>query len=162
MGPATAPPSGKWWRNWISQHAKYTCSFCGKTKMKRWAVGIWHCGSCMKTVAAGAWTSHTTSVLTVKSTVRSLRDPKGGWKRYLLRWASSAINGLIYIKKKYLSFLPHRLLSVLFNKHGGKPSVRDRDRFTREPSGRLESDSCDSQRTEESMNQRSQSWLALG
>lgn len=92
----------------ISQHAKYTCSFCGKvrnsrhssvtviksiirlycraflfvvvnqffiivvilvfadmtcnevcflvqTKMKRKAVGIWHCGSCMKTVAGGAW-----------------------------------------------------------------------------------------------------------
>ncbi|KAI3375266.1 hypothetical protein L3Q82_021766 [Scortum barcoo] len=40
----------------ISQHAKYTCSFCGKTKMKRRAVGIWHCGSCRKTVAGGAWT----------------------------------------------------------------------------------------------------------
>uniref|UniRef100_A0A8C0S011 Ribosomal protein L37a n=2 Tax=Canis lupus familiaris TaxID=9615 RepID=A0A8C0S011_CANLF len=40
----------------ISQHAKYTCSFCGKTKMKRQAVDIWHCGSCMKTVASGAWT----------------------------------------------------------------------------------------------------------
>uniref|UniRef100_A0A671YLE0 Zgc:171772 n=1 Tax=Sparus aurata TaxID=8175 RepID=A0A671YLE0_SPAAU len=40
----------------ISQHAKYTCSFCGKTKMKRRAVGIWHCGSCKKTVAGGAWT----------------------------------------------------------------------------------------------------------
>uniref|UniRef100_A0A8D0U283 Ribosomal protein L37a n=1 Tax=Sus scrofa TaxID=9823 RepID=A0A8D0U283_PIG len=37
-------------------HTKYTCSFCGKTKMKRRAVGIWHCGSCMKTVAGGAWT----------------------------------------------------------------------------------------------------------
>ncbi|XP_040855975.1 melanoma-associated antigen 8-like [Ochotona curzoniae] len=37
----------------ISQHAKYTCSFCGKTKMKRHAVGIWHCGSCIKTVAGG-------------------------------------------------------------------------------------------------------------
>uniref|UniRef100_A0A8D2N5I2 Ribosomal protein L37a n=1 Tax=Zonotrichia albicollis TaxID=44394 RepID=A0A8D2N5I2_ZONAL len=45
----------------ISQHAKYTCSFCGKTKMKRKAVGIWHCGSCMKTVAGGAWTYNTTS-----------------------------------------------------------------------------------------------------
>uniref|UniRef100_A0A2K5CWZ9 Ribosomal protein L37a n=1 Tax=Aotus nancymaae TaxID=37293 RepID=A0A2K5CWZ9_AOTNA len=40
----------------ISQHLKYTCSFCGKTKMKRRAVGIWHCGSSMKTVAGGAWT----------------------------------------------------------------------------------------------------------
>uniref|UniRef100_A0A8C9LTJ8 60S ribosomal protein L37ae n=1 Tax=Piliocolobus tephrosceles TaxID=591936 RepID=A0A8C9LTJ8_9PRIM len=39
----------------ISQHAKYTCSFCGRTKMKRRAVGIWHCGSCRKTVAGGAW-----------------------------------------------------------------------------------------------------------
>lgn len=27
-----------------------------QTKMKRKAVGIWHCGSCMKTVAGGAWT----------------------------------------------------------------------------------------------------------
>uniref|UniRef100_A0A667GQW0 Ribosomal protein L37a n=1 Tax=Lynx canadensis TaxID=61383 RepID=A0A667GQW0_LYNCA len=35
----------------ISQH--YTCSFCGKTKMKRRAVGICHCGSCMKTIASG-------------------------------------------------------------------------------------------------------------
>ncbi|CAO2642459.1 Putative 60S ribosomal protein L37a [Lemmus lemmus] len=34
----------------ISQHAKYTCSFCGKTKMKNQAAGIWHCGSCMKSV----------------------------------------------------------------------------------------------------------------
>uniref|UniRef100_A0A2R8ZVL2 Ribosomal protein L37a n=1 Tax=Pan paniscus TaxID=9597 RepID=A0A2R8ZVL2_PANPA len=43
----------------ISQHAKYTCSFC--------AVGIWHCGPCMKTVAGGAWTYNTTSAITVKS-----------------------------------------------------------------------------------------------
>uniref|UniRef100_A0A2K5JNB2 60S ribosomal protein L37a n=1 Tax=Colobus angolensis palliatus TaxID=336983 RepID=A0A2K5JNB2_COLAP len=41
----------------ISQHAKYTCSFCGRTKMKRRAVGIRHCGSCMKTVAGGAWSA---------------------------------------------------------------------------------------------------------
>ncbi|KAE8624981.1 hypothetical protein XENTR_v10006117, partial [Xenopus tropicalis] len=26
----------------INQHAKYTCSFCGKTKMKRKAIGILH------------------------------------------------------------------------------------------------------------------------
>uniref|UniRef100_A0A8C6ALR9 Uncharacterized protein n=1 Tax=Monodon monoceros TaxID=40151 RepID=A0A8C6ALR9_MONMO len=35
----------------ISQHTKYTCSFCGETKMKRQAVGIWHCGSFMN----GSW-----------------------------------------------------------------------------------------------------------
>ncbi|KAL1778479.1 60S ribosomal protein L37a, partial [Sigmodon hispidus] len=38
----------------ISQHVKYTCSFCGKTKMKRRTLGIWHCASCLKTVAGGA------------------------------------------------------------------------------------------------------------
>merc|ERR1712029_1172469 len=27
----------------ISQHSKYTCTFCGKDKMKRKAVGIWFC-----------------------------------------------------------------------------------------------------------------------
>ncbi|XP_072588059.1 large ribosomal subunit protein eL43-like [Vulpes vulpes] len=54
----------------ISQHAKYTCSFCGKTKMKRRAVDIWHCGSCMKTIASGAWTYNTTSAITVKSAIR--------------------------------------------------------------------------------------------
>ncbi|KAG5833889.1 hypothetical protein ANANG_G00280700 [Anguilla anguilla] len=48
----------------ISQHAKYTCSFCGKTKMKRKAVGIWNCGSCMKTVAGvlGHTTQHPLSL----------------------------------------------------------------------------------------------------
>ncbi|XP_036590847.1 60S ribosomal protein L37a-like [Trichosurus vulpecula] len=60
----------------ISQHAKYTCSFCGKTKMKKRAVGIWHCGSCMKTVAAGAWTYNTTSAVTVKSAIRRLKELK--------------------------------------------------------------------------------------
>uniref|UniRef100_A0A8C2IPW6 Zgc:171772 n=1 Tax=Cyprinus carpio TaxID=7962 RepID=A0A8C2IPW6_CYPCA len=58
----------------ISQHAKYTCSFCGKTKMKRKAVGIWHCGSCMKTVAGGAWMYNTTSAVTVKSAIKRLRE----------------------------------------------------------------------------------------
>ncbi|XP_041516381.1 60S ribosomal protein L37a-like [Microtus oregoni] len=60
----------------ISQHAKYTCSFCGKTKMKRRDVGIWHCGSCMKTVAGRAWTYNTTSAVTVKSAIRRLKELK--------------------------------------------------------------------------------------
>ncbi|XP_051008605.1 60S ribosomal protein L37a-like [Acomys russatus] len=66
----------------ISQHAKYTCSFCGKTKMKRRAVGIWHCGSCIKTVAGGA-----TSAITVKSAIRRLKELKDQQKRYPLRLA---------------------------------------------------------------------------
>ncbi|XP_027945207.1 60S ribosomal protein L37a-like [Eumetopias jubatus] len=62
----------------MSQHAKYTCSFCGKTKMKRRAVGIWHCGSCMKTITGGAWTnSTTTSAFPVKPAIRRLKDLKG-------------------------------------------------------------------------------------
>uniref|UniRef100_A0A2K6BM20 Large ribosomal subunit protein eL43 n=2 Tax=Macaca nemestrina TaxID=9545 RepID=A0A2K6BM20_MACNE len=60
----------------ISQQAKYTCSFCGKTKMKRRAVGIWLCGSCMKTVAGGAWTYNATSAVTVKSAIRRLKELK--------------------------------------------------------------------------------------
>ncbi|XP_043835064.1 60S ribosomal protein L37a-like [Dromiciops gliroides] len=61
----------------ISHHVKYTCSFCGKTKMKRRAVDIWHCESCMKTVAGGTWTYNTTSALTVKSAIRRLKKLKG-------------------------------------------------------------------------------------
>ncbi|XP_007538976.2 large ribosomal subunit protein eL43-like, partial [Erinaceus europaeus] len=60
----------------ISQHAKYTCSFCVKTKMKRRAVGIWHCGSGMKTVVSGSWTYNTTSAVTVKSANRRLKELK--------------------------------------------------------------------------------------
>lgn len=39
------------WRTW-----KHSCALYSQTKMKRRAVGIWHCGSCRKTVAGGAWT----------------------------------------------------------------------------------------------------------
>ncbi|XP_021036703.1 60S ribosomal protein L37a-like [Mus caroli] len=60
----------------ISQHTNYTCSFCSKTKMKRQAVSIWHCGSCMKTVASRAWTYNTTSVVTVNSAIRRLQELK--------------------------------------------------------------------------------------
>lgn len=40
----------------ITQHARYTCTFCGKTTVKRHSVGIWDCKSCKKTVAGGAYT----------------------------------------------------------------------------------------------------------
>uniref|UniRef100_A0A8D1GVU3 Ribosomal protein L37a n=1 Tax=Sus scrofa TaxID=9823 RepID=A0A8D1GVU3_PIG len=59
----------------ISQHAKYTCSFCGKTKMKRRAVGIWHCGSCMKTVAGGAWTYNLCDLGGVRSSGLAVGEP---------------------------------------------------------------------------------------
>nr|XP_004662102.2 60S ribosomal protein L37a-like [Jaculus jaculus] len=60
----------------ISQRAKYTCSFFGKAKMERRAVGIWHCGSCVETVAGGAWTYNPTSAVTVTSATRRLKDLK--------------------------------------------------------------------------------------
>lgn len=40
----------------ISQHAKYTCTFCGKPTVKRHSTGIWNCRGCNKTVAGGAYT----------------------------------------------------------------------------------------------------------
>ncbi|KAF8141833.1 putative RPL43B-60S large subunit ribosomal protein [Boletus edulis] len=58
----------------ITQHARYTCTFCGKDSVKRTSVGIWHCRSCKKTIAGGAWTVATTAAATVRSTVRRLRE----------------------------------------------------------------------------------------
>ena len=34
--------------------------------VKRTAVGIWHCRSCKKTIAGGAWTVATTAAATVR------------------------------------------------------------------------------------------------
>merc|ERR1712167_251612 len=39
----------------ISQHASYQCQFCGKDSLNRTNVGIWHCKSCKKVIAGGAW-----------------------------------------------------------------------------------------------------------
>ncbi|KAG8520712.1 60S ribosomal protein L37a [Galemys pyrenaicus] len=81
----------------IRQHAKYTCSFCDKIKMKRRAVGMWHCGSCMKTVAGGAWTYTTTSAVTVKSAIRRLKELKDQQTFYNLEHCLPIINELIYV-----------------------------------------------------------------
>lgn len=58
----------------VSQHSKYFCSFCGKYGMKRQAVGIWKCKACNKTQAGGAYTLNTPASVTVRSTVRRLRE----------------------------------------------------------------------------------------
>merc|ERR1712212_44591 len=60
----------------VSQHGKYTCSFCGKDAMKRKAVGVWCCRRCGKTVAGGAYVYSTTAAATVRSAVRRLREIK--------------------------------------------------------------------------------------
>mmetsp|Transcript_5911 Transcript_5911/g.10095 ORF Transcript_5911/g.10095 Transcript_5911/m.10095 type:complete len:93 (-) Transcript_5911:53-331(-) len=58
----------------VTQRAKFTCNFCGKDSTKRTAVGIWHCTSCKKTVAGGAYTMNTSAAATVRATIRRLRD----------------------------------------------------------------------------------------
>merc|ERR1711964_515616 len=65
----------------ITQHAKYVCTFCGKTTVKRHSVGIWNCKSCHKTVAGGAYTVSTPAAAAMRSTLRRLRDCGGleGW-----------------------------------------------------------------------------------
>jgi len=60
----------------ITQHAKYTCSFCGKDTVKRAVVGIWSCKACKKDVAGGAYSVSTATAATVRSTIRRLREMK--------------------------------------------------------------------------------------
>ncbi|VVA97174.1 unnamed protein product [Arabis nemorensis] len=55
----------------VSQHSKY---FCGKYAAKRKAVGIWGCKDCGKVKAGGAYTMNTASAVTVRSTIRRLRE----------------------------------------------------------------------------------------
>ncbi|GFZ02904.1 hypothetical protein Acr_15g0015120 [Actinidia rufa] len=86
----------------VSQHSKYFCEFCGKVNcaipfrlflpwfacslslawnlharkyaVKRKAVGIWGCKDCGKVKAGGAYTLNTASAVTVRSTIRRLRE----------------------------------------------------------------------------------------
>ncbi|CAI9095551.1 OLC1v1000268C1 [Oldenlandia corymbosa var. corymbosa] len=58
----------------VSQHNKYLCDFCGKYAVKRKAVGIWGCKDCGKVKAGGAYTMNTASAVTVRSTIRRLRE----------------------------------------------------------------------------------------
>lgn len=60
----------------ITQHATYTCPFCGKNSVKRTAVGIWKCKAktCSKSIAGGAWSVNTQAATSVRSTIRRLRE----------------------------------------------------------------------------------------
>merc|ERR1712024_337308 len=62
----------------ISQHSKYTCTFCGKDKMRRQATGIWWCNdkNCRIQVAGGAYTYTTPAAASIRSAVRRLREMK--------------------------------------------------------------------------------------
>nr|AFK48860.1 unknown [Medicago truncatula] len=54
--------------------ANFFCEFCGKYAVKRKAVGIWGCKDCGKVKAGGAYTLNTASAVTVRSTIRRLRE----------------------------------------------------------------------------------------
>ncbi|XP_005397589.1 PREDICTED: 60S ribosomal protein L37a-like [Chinchilla lanigera] len=69
----------------ISQHAAYTCSSCGKTKVKRWAIRNGHGSFRTQTVAGGAWSYNSTSAVTVKSATRRLQGLKDQQKLSSLR-----------------------------------------------------------------------------
>ncbi|EZG55296.1 60S ribosomal protein L37a [Gregarina niphandrodes] len=57
----------------VSAHSKYVCAFCGKTTVKRQAVGVWKCKGCNKTMAGGAWIFGTTAAAVARSTISRLR-----------------------------------------------------------------------------------------
>ncbi|CAJ1945646.1 unnamed protein product [Cylindrotheca closterium] len=57
----------------VSQHSTYRCVFCGKDSVKRTCAGIWHCRSCRKTMAGGAYVLSTASGVTARSTIGRLR-----------------------------------------------------------------------------------------
>lgn len=57
----------------VTQHSKYQCGFCGKTTVKRTAVGIWKCFGCAKVMAGGAYLFHTASGTQARATVARLK-----------------------------------------------------------------------------------------
>ncbi|KAF4581906.1 60S ribosomal protein L37a [Ophiocordyceps camponoti-floridani] len=58
----------------VTQHAKYVCTFCGKTTVRRHSVGIWNCKSCKRTMAGGAYIVATPAAAAMRSTLRRLRE----------------------------------------------------------------------------------------
>mmetsp|Transcript_31093 Transcript_31093/g.50438 ORF Transcript_31093/g.50438 Transcript_31093/m.50438 type:complete len:93 (+) Transcript_31093:111-389(+) len=60
----------------IQQRGRYRCQFCGKSKMRRQAVGIWKCRSCEKTITGGAYVLSTETASSTRSVIRRLRDHK--------------------------------------------------------------------------------------
>lgn len=57
----------------ILQRKKTICPFCGKTSIKRDAVGIWKCRACRRSIAGGAWEFSTTAAQTAKTTINRLK-----------------------------------------------------------------------------------------
>src|SRR4051794_24824927 len=72
----------------ILQKTKYTCPFCGKNSIKRFAVGIWRCKACRRNIAGGAWEFSTIAASTAKTTINRLKkdavEVKKGLEEVLL------------------------------------------------------------------------------
>ncbi|PCG96748.1 Ribosomal protein L37ae [Penicillium occitanis (nom. inval.)] len=58
----------------VTQHARYTCTFCGRNTVRRHSVGIWNCSGCKKTMTGGAYTLSTPAASAARSTLRRLRE----------------------------------------------------------------------------------------
>lgn len=74
----------------ITQHAKYTCTFCGKVTVRRHSTGIWNCKSCKRTIAGGAYVvAYVPSwISTEEETMRTagfLEDWMNAWQRLFVR-----------------------------------------------------------------------------
>ena len=59
----------------VTQHAKYTCTFCGKVTVRRQAVGIWNCRGCSRTIAGGAYTVSYVPLALSHRTIKRMRCP---------------------------------------------------------------------------------------
>ena len=59
----------------VTQHSRYTCTFCGKNSVKRVATGIWKCHakSCGKVVAGGSYVLSTAAAITVRTAINRLQ-----------------------------------------------------------------------------------------
>ena len=57
----------------ILQRMKSICPFCGKTSIRREAVGIWKCRACRRCIAGGAFEFITTAATTAKTTINRLK-----------------------------------------------------------------------------------------
>ena len=66
----------------ILQRTRYICIFCGKTALRRTAVGIWKCKPCRRTYAGGAWEFATIAATTAKTTINRLKKEISDVKKH--------------------------------------------------------------------------------
>ena len=100
MAPSQLLPQENSEKIEISRHTKSTCPFSGKTKMKRRAVGIWHCGSCRKSRWRRLALRHRFCRHSQQSAIGRPKELKDQQKLHNLKHGQPIINGLICVTKK--------------------------------------------------------------